>query len=43
VCLIPCTVQIGPGLVLVPAMIYLFWGAETTTAILFTAWSILSS
>jgi predicted PurR-regulated permease PerM len=24
----------------VPAMIYLFWSAETTTAILFTAWSI---
>ena len=40
VCLILCTVQIGPGLVLVPAMIYLFWDAETTTAILFTAWSI---
>jgi predicted PurR-regulated permease PerM len=40
VCLILCTVQIGPGLVLVPAMIYLFWNAETTTAILFTAWSI---
>src|ERR687897_1277579 len=39
-CLILCTVQIGPGLVLVPAMIYLFWNAETPTAILFTAWSI---
>lgn len=40
VCLILCTVQIGPGLVLVPAMIYLFWNGETTTGILFTAWSI---
>jgi predicted PurR-regulated permease PerM len=40
VCLVLCTVQIGPGLVLVPAMIYLFTNAETTTAILFTAWSI---
>jgi predicted PurR-regulated permease PerM len=40
VCLILCTVQIGPGLVLVPAMIYLFWSADTMTAILFTAWSI---
>jgi predicted PurR-regulated permease PerM len=39
-CLILCTVQIGPGLVLVPSMIYLFAHAETTTAILFTAWSI---
>src|SRR5918995_6644491 len=40
VCLILCTVQVGPGLVLVPAIIYLFWNAETATAILFTAWSI---
>ena len=40
VCLILCTVQIGPGLVLVPAIIYLFWNAETTTAIPSTAWSI---
>jgi predicted PurR-regulated permease PerM len=39
-CLILCTVQIGPGLVLIPSMIYLFWNAETTTAILFAAWSI---
>jgi len=39
-CLILCTVQIGPGLVLIPAMIYLFTSAETTTAILFAAWSI---
>jgi predicted PurR-regulated permease PerM len=39
-CLILCTVQIGPGLVLIPSMIYRFWNAETTTAILFTAWSI---
>jgi predicted PurR-regulated permease PerM len=40
VCLVLCTVQIGPGLVLVPAMIYLFTNAETMTAILFMAWSI---
>jgi predicted PurR-regulated permease PerM len=33
-------VQIGPGIVLVPAMVYLFSHAETMTAILFTAWSI---
>ena len=39
-CLILCTVQIGPGLVLIPSMIYLFWHAETMTAVLFTAWSI---
>jgi predicted PurR-regulated permease PerM len=40
VCLLLCTVQIGPGLVLVPAMIYLFWSGDTVTAVLFTAWSI---
>jgi predicted PurR-regulated permease PerM len=40
VCLLLCTVQIGPGLVLVPAMIYLFTSANTLTAVLFTAWSI---
>ena len=39
----PGTVQIGPGLVLVPAMIYLFWSAGTTTAILFTVGAFLSS
>src|SRR5918999_74111 len=31
VCLILCTVQIGPGLVLVPSMIYLFSQADTMT------------
>ncbi len=40
VCLILCTVQIGPGLVLIPSMIYLFMNADTMTAVLFTAWSI---
>lgn len=40
VCLLLCTVQIGPGLVLVPAMIYLFSSADTLVAVLFTAWSI---
>ena len=40
ICLILCTVQIGPGIVLVPSMVYLFLHAETTTAILFMAWSI---
>jgi predicted PurR-regulated permease PerM len=40
VCLLLCTVQIGPGLVLVPAAIYLFMNADTLTAVLFTAWSI---
>jgi predicted PurR-regulated permease PerM len=39
-CLILCTVQIGPGLVLIPSMIYLFAHADTTTAVLFMAWSI---
>ena len=40
ICLILCTVQIGPGVVLIPSMIYLFTHADTMTAILFTAWSI---
>ncbi len=40
ICLILCTVQIGPGLVLIPSMIYLFTSADTMTAVLFTAWSI---
>jgi len=41
VCLLLCTVQIGPALVLVPAAIYLFMNADTLTAVLFTAWSIV--
>jgi predicted PurR-regulated permease PerM len=40
ICLILCTVQVGPGIVLIPSIVYLFWHAEMTTAILFTAWSI---
>jgi predicted PurR-regulated permease PerM len=40
VCLLLCTVQIGPGLVLIPSLIYLFTSADTMTAVLFTAWSI---
>jgi predicted PurR-regulated permease PerM len=40
VCLILCIVQIGPGLVLIPSLLYLFWSGETMTAVLFTAWSI---
>ena len=40
VCLLFCTIQVGPGLVLIPSIIYVFWSGETLTAVLFTAWSI---
>ena len=41
ICLVLCTVQIGPGLVLIPSIIYLFSYADTMTAVLFTIWSLL--
>ncbi|RLA36901.1 MAG: AI-2E family transporter [Gammaproteobacteria bacterium] len=41
VALIACVVQIGPGLVLVPAVIYLFSFGETTTAVAFLIWSVV--
>jgi predicted PurR-regulated permease PerM len=35
-----CVVQLGPALVLIPAMIYVFSTGETLTAAIFAAWSI---
>jgi predicted PurR-regulated permease PerM len=35
-----CTIQVGPGLVLIPSIIYVFWSGETVTAVLFTIWSV---
>jgi predicted PurR-regulated permease PerM len=40
VALMFCIVQIGPALVLIPAAIYIFSSASTTTAILFAAWCV---
>jgi predicted PurR-regulated permease PerM len=39
-CLLLSVVQIGPGLVLVPCVIYVFSTGETLTAVLFLAWSV---
>lgn len=41
VALILCIVQLGPGLVLVPAIIYLFSFGEPFTAIAFLVWSLI--
>jgi predicted PurR-regulated permease PerM len=38
--LLCCIVQIGPGVVLIPAVIYVFTTHETLTAVLFAAWSL---
>lgn len=35
-----CIAQLGPGLVLVPAVIWLFWSGSTTWGIVFLVWSI---
>jgi len=40
VALLFCIVQIGPALVLIPAVIYVFSTASTATAVLFLVWSI---
>jgi predicted PurR-regulated permease PerM len=40
VMLILCIMQIGPGLVLLPAAIWLFWSGATITASVFTVWAI---
>jgi predicted PurR-regulated permease PerM len=40
IALLTCIVQIGPGPVVIPAAIYIFASADTTTAVLFAAWSV---
>jgi predicted PurR-regulated permease PerM len=40
VALILCVVQLGPTLVLLPAVIYVFSFGETTTAVAFLVWSV---
>jgi predicted PurR-regulated permease PerM len=41
--LVFCIVQIGPGLVAVPAVIYVFSTADTTPAMLFFVWTFIMS
>jgi predicted PurR-regulated permease PerM len=41
VMLILCILQIGPGLVLVPAAIWLFWSGHHLTGSIFAVWTIL--
>jgi predicted PurR-regulated permease PerM len=40
ICLLLAVVQIGPGLILLGATIYVFTEAETTTAVMFLIWNI---
>jgi predicted PurR-regulated permease PerM len=40
ICLILAIVQIGPGLILLPAIIYGFTALPTTTAVLFAVWCV---
>ncbi len=41
IALMLCIVQIGPTLVLIPAVIYIFSTSSTATAVLFTVWCVL--
>lgn len=39
-CLVLAIVQIGPGLILFPAIIYAWWSLDTLPALLFTIWTV---
>ncbi len=39
--LVICVVQLGVGLVMVPAAVWLFANADTTTAVVFSVWTLL--
>lgn len=39
--LVICVVQLGVGLVMVPAAVWLFANADTTTAVLFSVWTLI--
>ncbi len=41
IALLLCIVQIGPGLLLLPAVIYVFSTSATATAVLFTVWCVV--
>ncbi len=41
VMLMLCVMQVGPGLVLVPATIWLFWSGDQVTGIIFGIWTLL--
>lgn len=43
VMLILCVMQVGPGLVLIPAAIWLFWSGEHVTAVIYAIWAIFVS
>ena len=40
VMLLLCIMQVGPGLVLVPAAIWLFWRGEIFTGVVFSIWTV---
>jgi len=40
-CLVLCVVQIGTGIPMIAAAVYLFYHADTTTAVAFTVWTVL--
>ena len=39
--LVLCIVQIGPGLVSIPAIIYVFWTVDTLPAVVFAIWTLV--
>lgn len=41
ICFLLCIVQIGPGIVLLGAVTWMFWTAALPTALLFLAWCVL--
>ena len=40
ICLFLSVVQIGPGLVLIPAVVYMFFQPDTVIAVVFLIWSV---
>ena len=40
ICLLLCVVQVGPGLVLLPSVIWVFYSGDTLIGVLFLAWSV---
>jgi len=40
-CLVLCVVQVGTGIPMIAACVYLFSHADTTTAVAFTVWTVL--
>jgi len=40
-CLVLCVVQMGTGIPMIAAAVYLFYYSDTTTAVVFTIWTVL--